>query len=66
MGDVGAVAELLNTWSKWVLDPSGFSAMTREQKLEHFHKALLTALSANAFDAADAIFAELRRLSHTT
>lgn len=66
MGDVGAVAELLNTWSKWVLDPAGLSTMTREQKLEHFHKALLTALSANAYDAADAVYAELRRLSQTT
>jgi hypothetical protein len=56
----------LNTWSKWVLDPSGFSTMTREQKLDHLHKALLTALQANALDAADGVFAELRRLSQTT
>ena len=66
MGDIGSVADLLSTWSKWVLDPSGFSTMTREQKLDHLHKALLTALSANAYDAADAVYAELRRLSQTT
>ena len=66
MGDIGAVAELLNTWSKWVLDPTGFSTLTREQKLEHLHKALLTAIQANALDAADGVFAALKRLSQTT
>lgn len=63
MGDVGAVAALLDTWSKWFLSPSGYSELTRDQKLEHLHAALKTAMEAKAYDAADAVFAEYRRLS---
>jgi hypothetical protein len=61
-GDVGAVAALLNTLAMWALDPAGLKQLTRDQKLEKLKNGLLVALDANAFDAADLIFAELRRM----
>ena len=60
---VGPVAELLNTWSKWIIEPSGYATMTRDQKLEHLHEALKVAMETGAYPAADAVFAEYRRLS---
>jgi hypothetical protein len=65
-GDVGAVAILINTLASWFLKPDGYAAMSREEKLATLHASLKTALDAGAYDAADLVFAELRRLSQTT
>jgi len=61
-GDVGAVATLLNTWSKFFLDPDGYKSMTREAKLKHLREAIDVALEHQAYDAADRVFSEYRRL----
>lgn len=63
---VASVADLLNTWSKWIVDPTGLASMTREEKLAHFHTALIVAIQNKAWAAADGIYAELKRLSQTT
>jgi hypothetical protein len=65
-GDVGAVATLLNTLASWFLNPNGYATLSREDKLAKLHDGLKTALDAGAYDAADLVFAELRRLSQTT
>jgi len=62
-GDVGAVATLINTIVSWFLDPAGYQKLTREAKIAQLHQGLQVALDHQAFDAADALFAELRKLS---
>lgn len=66
MGDVGAVAALLDTLVKWAIDPSGYAAMTREQKLENIHATMLEALAAGQYDVLDRLLAELKRVRDTT
>ena len=66
VGDVGAVAQLLNTVLTWLFDPAGYSKLTREAKLAKLMEALKVALDNGAYDAADLVFTELRRLSKET
>jgi len=66
MGDIGAVADLLNTLVSWALSPSGYATMTRDQKLEHLHDTMLKALAARQYDTLDQLLAELRRLQQTS
>ncbi len=64
-GDVGAVATLLAEVFTWFTDPTKFAQMKLENKLEKLQNALKVALDNRAMDAADLIYAELRRLSDT-
>ena len=63
MGDVGAVAQLLAEVFAWFTDPTKFTQLKLENKLEKLSNALKVALDNHAMDAADIIYAELRRLS---
>ncbi len=65
-GDVGLVAQLLNTLASWALSPDGYSKMRREDKIEKLQDALKVALDNKAYAAADLVFAELRKLSADT
>ena len=62
MGDVGAVAKLVDTLASWVLDPAGYATWSRERKLDEIHTAAVTALAAGQYDVLDRLLAELRRL----
>jgi hypothetical protein len=66
MGDVGAVATLINTLLSWALNPDGYAQMSRDQKLEHVHDTMLKALAAGQYDTLDQLLAELRRLQQTS
>lgn len=61
-GDVGAVATLLNTLAQWFTDPDGYKAMNRDAKLKALREGIDAALKAGAYDAADRLFCEYRRM----
>jgi hypothetical protein len=63
MGDVGAVATLLNTVASWLLSPGGFATFARRQALKQKRKEVIDALHQNDFDALHARIDELRALS---
>ena len=62
---VTALADLVKEVFMWFTDPTKFQALTLDMKLEKLSNALKVALDARAMDAADLIYAELRRLSDT-
>jgi hypothetical protein len=62
-GDLGAVATLLNTLAAWALSPDGYQKVSREIKLARLREGLVVALDNQAWDAADLIMAEYRKLS---
>jgi hypothetical protein len=66
VGDVGAVATLLNTIVGFFLDPDGYKKLTREAKLKTMQEALDVALKAGDVRTIDLIFVELRRVSAET
>lgn len=63
MGDVGAVATLLNTVASWLLDKDGYAAWQRRRDLATKRKAVHDALDRNDFVAAHRLFDELRELA---
>ena len=62
MGDVGAVASLLEKVFGFVVDPAGLEKMKREHQLAVIQVAYEIALDKNDSDAVDALLAELRRM----
>ena len=66
VGDVGAVANLLNTIVGWFLDPEGYKKLSREAKLAKLQEALDVALKCGDLRTIDLVFAELRRVSSET
>jgi hypothetical protein len=63
---ITAIATLLNTVLTWVFDPAGYARLSREAKIAKLLDALKVALDNGAYDAADLVFVELRRLSAET
>lgn len=63
IGDVGAVASLVETVFKWVTEPEGYHELSLGRKLEKLHGASLRALAEKDWMAVDALLAEYRRLS---
>lgn len=60
MGDVGAVATLLEKVFGFVVDPDGLAKMKRDHKISLIMVAYEIALDKNDTDAIDALLAELR------
>jgi len=60
---VTALADLVKEVFLWFTDPTKFTALTREAKIEKLQNALLVALKHHAGPAADLIYSELRKLS---
>lgn len=63
MGDVGAVATLLNTVASWLLDKDGYTAWERRRALASKRKDVIDALDREDFDAVDTHLNRLRELS---
>lgn len=63
MGDVGAVATLLNTVASWVLSPDGLAAFQTKRALAAKKKEVLDALQKRDFDTLRKRIDELRALS---
>lgn len=63
MGDVGAVAALINTVASWVLSPDGMAEWSRRRALKSKKQEVLDALANHDFDALDKHIRELRALS---
>ena len=66
MGDVGAVATLLNTIIGWAVNDDGYQSWSRERKVKELHDAMLLAVKAGHYDIADQLFARLKQLSSET
>ena len=64
MGDVGAVATLLNTIAAWVLSPDGLVEFKRRRALESKKNEAIEALHNNDFDALHRHIDELRELAN--
>jgi len=64
MGDVGAVATLLNTVAKWWMKPSGYEAWQVNRQVNYWNKEFRNAMGKRPRDKvrADNALAELRRL----
>lgn len=56
-----AIADLLKEVFVWFTDPTQFATLKREVQLEKLQDALQVALDNRAMDAADVIYAELRK-----
>lgn len=63
MGDIGAVATLLNTVASWVLSPDGLEAWKTKRTLAAKKKEVLDALQKRDFDTLRTRIDELRALS---
>lgn len=63
MGDVGAVAQLINTFLSWLLSPKGFEEFARRQALKRKRKEAVNALYHHDFNAVRRHIDELRQLS---
>lgn len=63
MGDIGAVATLLNTLASWVLSPDGLAEWSHRRALSNKKKEALRALENHDFDALHRHIDELRNLS---
>lgn len=63
MGDIGAVATLLNTVASWVLSPDGLEAWKTKRTLAAKKKEVLDALQKRDFDTLRKRIDELRALS---
>lgn len=63
MGDIGAVATLLNTVASWVLSPEGLAAFQAKRTLAAKKKEVLDALQKRDFDTLRSRIDELRALS---
>jgi hypothetical protein len=63
MGDVGAVATLINTVASWFMSPDGYASFSKRQKLAALRKEVNDALDRNDFVEHARLLAELRRLS---
>jgi len=62
MGDVGAVASLLDTVASWALSPDGYAKWKGKREREALKKDAIKALHAGDFDAVNDRLVELRRL----
>ena len=65
-GAVGAGLTLANLLVGWFLKPNGYATWTREKKLEALAEGLKVALDEKNMEAADVIFAEMRKLAQET
>lgn len=63
MGDVGAVATLLNTVASWLLGKDGYAAWERRRALASKRKDVIDALDREDFDAVDTHLTRLRELA---
>lgn len=63
MGDIGAVASLLNTVASWVLSPDGLADWQRRRALSSKKQEALRALKNHDFDALRQHVDELRAIS---
>ena len=63
MGDVGAVATLLDDLFKFATEPGGFQGMSLDSKLKVLKDAANKAIDACDFQAVDRLNAEYQRLS---
>ncbi len=66
MGDVGAVATLLNTIASWVLSPDGLADYTRRRALAAKKKEALNALKNRDMAKYAQCIDELRALGSKT
>ena len=66
MGDVGAVAKLLSEVFGFVVDPTGYEQLARENKLKLIQRGINEAISGNDWARCDALFADLRELRGQT
>ncbi|MBS0150471.1 MAG: hypothetical protein JSR31_05975 [Nitrospira sp.] len=64
MGDVGAVATLLNTLASWVLSPDGLADWSRRRALRAKKQEVLRALKQHDFDRLHRHIDELRALAN--
>ena len=64
MGDVGAVATLLNTIAKFAMSPSGYSGWQLNRQVKHWNKEFANAMQEKPRNLvrADNALAELRKL----
>lgn len=63
MGDVGAVATLLNTVASWLLGKDGYAAWERRRQLSIKRKEVIDALDRNDRAAVHRLFDELHELA---
>lgn len=62
MGDVGAVATVLDDVFKYFTQPDGYAQLSLEGKLHALHESSKAALLAKDWPAFDRITAELKRV----
>ena len=62
MGDVGAVATLIDTIAKWFLSDQGYISFRRKQKLKELDDAISKAVEERRWHDLDALNAELDQL----
>lgn len=65
MGDIGAVATLLNTIAKWITDPEEYAKWSLDRQLTSLREGVVRALYEKDDASVDMLLAELRRLSDT-
>ena len=62
MGDVGAVAKLLSEIFGFVVDPTGYEQLTRENKLKILMRGINDSVAKSDWARADVLFGEYRGL----
>ena len=62
MGDVGAVAKLLSEVFGFVVDPTGYEQLARENQLKLIQRGINEAITNSDWVRCDVLFAELREL----
>ena len=65
-GDVGLVAQLLNTLFTWATGPDGWEKMSLERKIEVIHAGIRVAMDKGDDTAIDLLFEQYRELSKRT
>ena len=65
-GDVGAIAQLLSAVFGYVVDPTGYEQLARENQLKLIQRGIDESITQNDWARCDALFAELRELRQRT
>jgi len=63
MGDVGAVATVINTVASWFMSEDGYAEWSKRRKLASLRSEAAKALAQNDWPEHRRIVAELKRLS---